>query len=137
MQTRIVVPRVLGLVFVALGLLVWRTAPGADPPERGIVAAFEYPGKIIESDESLNLNLILKNNGRKDETIFLEVQQVPAEWEAQVQQLGTVITGVFLTSGEKKSLSLDDALVTRMPAAVAMKSAGICVTRPSPTVRIE
>jgi len=87
-------------------------------PQREIVAAFEYPGKVIETDQTISLELILKNNGTKDETVFLKVQKAPENWETEIEKFGDVITGVFVPSGEQKTLTFsanetdDDDMLT-------------------------
>jgi len=80
--------------------------PGpVDKPEREVVVAFEYPGKVVEDDDSLSLELIIKNNGDKDETVFLEVAKTPPNWEAQIKTYSGVVTGVFVPAGETKTLT--------------------------------
>jgi uncharacterized membrane protein len=87
-------------------------------PQREVVAAFEYPGKVIETDQTISLDLILKNNGTKDETVFLKVQKTPENWETEIEKFGDVITGVFVPSGEQKTLTFsanetdDDDMLT-------------------------
>lgn len=101
---------VLFLPFVATSVLA---QPAETGPEREIVAAFEYPGRVIEDDSSVDLDLVLKNNGRKDETVFLTVQKTPENWQAQIKQFSDIITGVFLAAGEKKSLDFTADLKDR------------------------
>ena len=60
--------------------------PAETGPEREIVAAFEYPGRVIDDDRSVDLNLVLKNNGRKDEVVYLTIQKLPENWQAQIKQ---------------------------------------------------
>ena len=86
------------------GLWPGLTEPGGKP-DREIVAAFEYPGKVIEETDRVSLELIIKNNGRKDETVFLTVEGKPANWDAKIEKYGNVITGVFVPSGEQKTLT--------------------------------
>jgi uncharacterized membrane protein len=96
-------------VLIAIGLLLVGSAPAQEAeskPSREIVAAFEYPGKIIEQDDTISLDLIIKNNGRRDETLRLEIEKKPDGWEAKVEKYGDVITGIFVPSGESKTLTL-------------------------------
>jgi len=74
-------------------------------PEREIVVAFEYTGKVIEEDDTVSLDLIIKNNGRKDETVYLTILQKPENWEANIEKYGDIVTGVFVPSGEQKTLT--------------------------------
>jgi len=97
---------VTSLFVVVLGAVIPASAQEAeDRPQREIVAAFEYPGKVIKEDDTISLELIIKNNGRKDETIYLTVEKQPTNWEAQIEKYGDVITGVFVPSGEQKTLT--------------------------------
>ena len=72
---------------------------------RQIVAAFEYPGRIIEQDQTISLELIIKNNGQKDETVFLKIDKKPDNWDAKIAKYGDIITGIFVPSGESKTLT--------------------------------
>ena len=74
-------------------------------PEREIVAAFEYPGKVIDESGSISLDLIIKNNGRKDETVRLSIEKKPDNFKAKIEKYGDVITGLFVPSGEQKTLT--------------------------------
>ena len=81
-------------------------APSPEKPEREIVAAFEYPKMEVEVTDRLDLDLIVKNNGRKDETVLLEIVKSPADCDGKIEQYGDVIGGVFVAAGEKKTLKL-------------------------------
>jgi len=97
------------LFMVVAGWAVVAPALGQDSsqkPEREIVAAFEYPGKVIEENQRISLELIIKNNGRKDETVYLAVEKMPVGWEAKIEKYGDAITGIFVPSGESKTLTL-------------------------------
>jgi uncharacterized membrane protein len=104
---------IAGLVLAAMTAAIpaWaqqaeqKLARGQPRPERQIVAAFEYPGKIIEQDETVSLDLIIKNNGHKDETVFLRIEKKPDNWKAKIEKYGDVITGVFVPAGESKTLT--------------------------------
>ena len=73
---------------------------------REIVAAFEYPRMQMDVTESRSLDLIIKNNGGRDETVLLEIAQSPPECLSSIEQYGDVIGGVFVASGDKKTLKL-------------------------------
>jgi len=82
-------------------------------PEREIVAAFEYPGRVVDDDTSVSLDLIIKNNGRRDETVYLDIVKKPENWEASIEHYSDVVTAVFVASGEKKTLTLSTDLQGR------------------------
>ena len=92
----------IGLVAVTA---VW-AQESEQKPEREIVAAFEYPGKVIGEDDTVSLELIIKNNGRKDDTVHLEIINKPGGWEAKIEKYDDEITGIFVPSGESKTLTL-------------------------------
>jgi len=94
-----------GLFLVGLAVAPAWSQDSGQKPEREIVAAFEYPGKVIEEDATISLELIIKNNGQKDETVFLAIETKPEDWTAQIEKYGDVITGIFVPSGESKTLT--------------------------------
>lgn len=94
-----------GLFLAGLVAASARAQDSGQKPDREIVAAFEYPGKLIEEDETISLDLIIKNNGRKDETVFLKIVKKPDNWEAEIEKYGDVITAIFVPSGESKTLT--------------------------------
>jgi uncharacterized membrane protein len=106
MKTCLFAASVASLLIVGLGAVTGASEEQAPAkPEREIVAAFEYPGKVIEDDDTVSLELIIKNNGKKDETVYLKIEKKPENWEAEVEKYGDVITGVFVPSGEQKTLT--------------------------------
>jgi uncharacterized membrane protein len=91
--------------------LAWASSVGAAAqdggrPEREIVAAFDYPRLEVEPSASLTLDLIIKNNGRKDETIVLELAESPSALRNRIEEYGKAVGGLFLGSGEKKTLKV-------------------------------
>jgi uncharacterized membrane protein len=106
MKMRFFALSVVALLGIGLGTVVLEAAEEpVQKPDREIVAAFEYPGKVIEETDRVSLELIIKNNGRKDETVVLTVEGKPANWDAKIEKYGNVITGVFVPSGEQKTLT--------------------------------
>jgi len=105
MRTHFFTVSVLGMLLAGLAAEKAEAQEPAQKPDREIVAAFEYPGKVIEENDRVSLELIIKNNGRKDEAVFLTVEKKPANWEAKIEKYGDIITGVFVPSGEQKTLT--------------------------------
>jgi len=81
--------------------------PVPPEPEREVVAAFEYPGTVIPQDKDIKLDLIVKNNGDKDETVFLETVKTPRGWKAEIRTYSDVVTGVFVAAGERKTFTFE------------------------------
>ncbi len=78
----------------------------ADLPERRITAAFQYPGVTLGPDDSVNLDLLIKNRGRSDETVLAEVTEKPKDWNVEIKRFSTQVTGVFVGSKEDQTLNL-------------------------------
>jgi len=98
------------LVLVASGGLVRsqaaekETAP--DLPERRITAALQYPGITLSPDDSFSVDLLIKNRGRSDETVLVEVTEKPKDWNVEIKRWGTLVSGVFVASKEDQTLTL-------------------------------
>jgi uncharacterized membrane protein len=78
----------------------------AELPERRIVAAFQYPGVTLGPDDSVSVDLLIKNRGRSDETVLVEVTEKPKDWTAEIKRFTTLVTGVFVASKEDQTLTL-------------------------------
>ena len=78
----------------------------ADLPDRRITAAFQYPGVTLGPDDSVNLDLLIKNRGRSDETVLVDVTEKPQDWNVEVKRFSTQVTGVFVGSKEDQTLNL-------------------------------
>ena len=81
----------------------------ADLPERRVTAALQYPGITLGPDDSLSVDLLVKNRGRSDETVLVEVFVKPEDWTAEIKRYGTVVSGVFVASREDQTLNLTGA----------------------------
>ncbi|MCX7887200.1 MAG: NEW3 domain-containing protein [Verrucomicrobiae bacterium] len=112
--------------------------PASDLPERKIIVAFQYPGITLEPDDSLNVDLLVKNRGRSDETVLLELVEKPKDWNVDIKRYGTVVSGVFVASKEDQTLTVSgrpaDKEVKRLPAgtyrfAVRAKTADGALTQ--------
>jgi uncharacterized membrane protein len=78
----------------------------ADLPERRITVAFQYPGVTLGPDDSLSVDLLVKNRGRSDETVLIEVTEKPRDWTVEIKRYGTLVSGVFVASREDQTLTL-------------------------------
>ena len=74
-------------------------------PERGFVAAFVYPGVTLGQEENVRVDLKVKNIGRSNETILFEVVEKPKDWKAEIKGYGKIVSGVFLTEDDDKTLT--------------------------------
>ncbi|MEW6265891.1 MAG: NEW3 domain-containing protein [Thermodesulfobacteriota bacterium] len=98
----------VALVFVFTILAVAGQVSAAekkDKPERGIVVAMAHPGVTVGPEDKIRVDLIVKNIGRTDETVFLEVAEKPAGWKADVKTYSNIVSGVFVPEDGDKSLT--------------------------------
>lgn len=122
-----------------------KDAPG-DLPERRITAAFQYPGVTLSPDDSLSVDLLIKNRGRSDETVLVEVTEKPGDWDVEIKRYGTHVNGVFVASREDQTLTLSgkpaDKEIKKLPAGThrfaikARSSDGVLVQTSALTVHV-
>jgi uncharacterized membrane protein len=77
-----------------------------DLPERKITAALQYPGVTLGPDDSFSVDLLIKNRGRSDETVLVEVTEKPKDWNVEIKRYGTLVSGVFVASKEDQTLTV-------------------------------
>jgi uncharacterized membrane protein len=121
------------LLHVLVGLMVAGSAgsctasaaekdSAADLPERKITAAFQYPGVTLGPDDGVSLDLLIKNRGRSDETVLVDVTEKPKDWTVEVKRFSTLVTGVFVASKEDQTLTvtakLTDQEIKKLPPGV-------------------
>lgn len=93
----------LGVMFFVPGA---PRAEESDKPARGFVAALAYPGITVGTEDKVRVDLIVRNTGRSDETVYLEVTAKPEGWSADIKSYTNVVTGVFVAKDEQKTLTL-------------------------------
>jgi uncharacterized membrane protein len=76
-----------------------------DKPERGFVAAFVYPGVTLGQEDNVRVDLKVKNTGKSNETILFEIAEKPEGWKAEIKGYGKIVSGVFLTEDDDKTLT--------------------------------
>lgn len=74
-------------------------------PPRSIAMAPEYPGVIIPPGEDVEMDLILYNKGKADESIDVEVTSIPKGWKARVKTYRFTVTGAHVENGESARLT--------------------------------
>lgn len=75
-------------------------------PPRGILLAPEYSGLVLTQGESLNLEVSVFNLGQQDETITLEFEKLPENWNTSFKTFTFGVTSLFVRSDKSKSLTL-------------------------------
>jgi len=76
-------------------------------PERSISMALEYPGLEISPGQTINMNLIFHNAGKKTETLKVWVSSKPEGWRARLKSDLYTITGITVPWGEDKTVTLE------------------------------
>jgi len=97
------------MVAGAAGLWSGRAAEkesATDLPGRSLTAAFQYPGITLGPDDSVSVDLLIKNRGRSDETVLVDVTEKPKDWVVEVKRFSTLVSGVFVASREDQTLTL-------------------------------
>ncbi len=74
-------------------------------PPRSIAMAPEYPGVIIPPGEDVEMDLILYNKGKADESIGVKVTSIPKGWKARVKTYRFTVTGAHVENGESARLT--------------------------------
>lgn len=107
------------LVLFGLSVVGAEKDSNADLPERKITAALQYPGITLGPDDSLSVDLLIKNRGRNDETVLVEVTEKPKDWDVEIKRYGTLVSGVFVASKEDQTLTLSgkpsDKQIKKLP----------------------
>jgi uncharacterized membrane protein len=77
-----------------------------DLPPRALSVAPEYTGVVVPEGEDVSIDLMVRNGGRQDELIHLELTSVPKGWKAQIKTYSFEVTGVHVKSDASKNLTL-------------------------------
>ncbi len=85
---------------------LWAADATNDLPARRVIVAFQYPGITIAPEDSISVDLLIKNRGRSDETVLVEVTEKPKDWDVQIKRFSTIVSGVFVASKEDQTLNL-------------------------------
>ncbi len=103
----------VGLMLAGVAAFWAATAADTDSAARlaarSITAALQYPGITLGPDDSLSVDLLIKNRGRSDETVLVEVTEKPEDWTVEIKRYGTIVSGVFVASEEDQTLNLTGA----------------------------
>ncbi len=74
-------------------------------PPRAISISPEYTGVIIPKGESVSVDLIVTNGGRRDEDINLSVIEIPKGWDAWIKTYSYAVSGVHVKSDKSRTLT--------------------------------
>jgi uncharacterized membrane protein len=77
-----------------------------DLPERGISIAPEYPSVVVPEEEDISVDMIVRNGGRRGETIDLSITSIPKGWQAWFKTYSFKVGGVYVESDSTKNISL-------------------------------
>jgi len=74
-------------------------------PERSISMALEYPGLEIPQGQTVNMNLIFHNAGKKTESLKVWVSSKPEGWRVRLKSDLYTVTGITVPWGEDKTIT--------------------------------
>jgi uncharacterized membrane protein len=97
---------------IALILLCVSTAiaqdAGPDPaPERSVTMAAQYPGVAVAGDESVSMDLVFHNRGRRDESLSVWITDQPSGWQAAIKTYQFAVSALHVPAGEDKTLTFE------------------------------
>ena len=76
-----------------------------DLPERGISVSPEYPSVVVPEEEDVSVDIVVRNGGRRGETIDLTLTSVPKGWKAWFKTYSFKIGGVYVESDSTKNVT--------------------------------
>ena len=98
---------------LAVSLMSWSASSAREDnednknlPPRAISVAPEYTGVVVPEGEDVSIDLTVRNGGRQDELVHLELTSVPKGWKAQIKTYSFEVTGVHVKSDSSKNLTL-------------------------------
>jgi uncharacterized membrane protein len=94
------------LVFAMLSLSFAQEEKKDQRPERGIAVYPEFSGVTVPRGETVRMDLTLENKGRTDETIGVEISNVPKGWKASLRGGSYMVSGLFVPNGKSRTLAL-------------------------------
>ena len=97
----------LGTAALTPALAAEQTDKKDTRPDRGLSVAFEYPGVVINEGDDANVDLIVKNKGRRDETISFTITQSPKGWDTRIKTYSFGITGIFVPEDDQKTVQFN------------------------------
>jgi uncharacterized membrane protein len=75
-------------------------------PERGIKIYTEYSGISVPTGETVMMDLIVDNTGKKDESVDVSLGEAPKDWKGYLRSGAFTVTGVFVPAGKSRKLSI-------------------------------
>jgi uncharacterized membrane protein len=97
----------LGTAFLCPAYAAEQTDKNDTRPDRGLSVAFEYPGVVINQGDDANVDLIVTNKGRRDETISFTITQSPKGWDTRIKTYSFGITGIFVPEDDQKTVQFN------------------------------
>lgn len=75
-------------------------------PLREIIVAPEYPSVVVTEEEDVSVDMVVRNGGRRGETIDLSITSIPKGWKAWFKTYSFKVGGVYVESDSTKNVSL-------------------------------
>jgi uncharacterized membrane protein len=94
------------LVFAMFSFSLAQEEKKDQRPERGIAVYPEFSGVTVPRGETVRMDLTLENKGRTDETIGIEISNIPKGWKASLRGGSYTVSGLFVPNGKSRTLAL-------------------------------
>lgn len=109
--------RVLAPLFFLFTAVIWLMISFTNPAfgARRLSVSPEYTGISVAQGEEVSVDLIVSNQGTRDENVFLEITSVPEGWDATIKTFKYPVTGAFVRSDNTKTLTFEARPVGEVP----------------------
>ncbi len=74
-------------------------------PDRLVKVYPEYTGVVAEEGQGVSIDLFVKNEGKRDESVDLKVTEIPKGWKAWIKTYSYGVTGVHVGSDDTRTLT--------------------------------
>jgi hypothetical protein len=93
------------LLALAPGVAGAAESPVDTRPERGLSVYTEYSGVVVPVGETVRLDLVVANKGRREETVALTLVSAAKDWKTEFKGGGFTVTGVSVPDGKDRRLT--------------------------------
>ncbi|GAB4264606.1 MAG: NEW3 domain-containing protein [Deferrisomatales bacterium] len=76
-------------------------------PERLLTLGVEYPGVRVPPGEKVEMDVVLHNRGRTDETVDIGITRAPEGWKTRLRTYRYDVTGVHVPADSDKRLTFE------------------------------
>jgi uncharacterized membrane protein len=106
-SVKFILPLVLGLVLVlSIPLFAGeKEEEEKEKPARALAIYPEYTGVVIPKEKEVRMDLIISNDGKSDESVFVKIIEKPKGWKAKIKTYDYEVTGVHVEEDDTRTLT--------------------------------